>query len=121
MTGKQNLSGAAKAWVNFNGVGTIAIRDSFNVSSLTDGGTGIYSISFTTGMANTDYCVVAMAEPSFVSGVGNSHYTVIGSNSSTPFVRQTGAAQIKTCFVNSTSAAGYPWDCQAVHVAIFGD
>ena len=62
---KQNLSGVAKAWVNFNGVGTIAIRDSFNVSSLTDGGQGIYSVNFTTAMANTNYCVVGMAEPSW--------------------------------------------------------
>ena len=37
---------AAKAWVNFNGVGTVAVRDSENVSSLTDNGTGDYSFSF---------------------------------------------------------------------------
>jgi len=46
---------AAKAWVNFNGTGTIAIRDSFNVSSLTDNGTGNYSLQFTSNMSNTNY------------------------------------------------------------------
>jgi len=39
-------NGSAKAWVNFNGTGTIAARDSFNVSSLTDNGTGDYTVNF---------------------------------------------------------------------------
>lgn len=47
--------GVAKAWVNFNGTGTVAIRDSFNVSSITDNGTGDYDINFTNNMANVDY------------------------------------------------------------------
>ena len=44
------------AWVNFNGTGTVAIRDSENVSSITDNGTGDYTINFATAMANTNYC-----------------------------------------------------------------
>lgn len=56
---KQSLSGAAKAWVNFNGTGTVAIRDSYNVSSITDNGTGDYTVSFTNAMANANYCVPA--------------------------------------------------------------
>jgi len=41
------LSGTAcKAWVNFNGTGTIAIRDSYNVTSLTDNGVGDYTVTF---------------------------------------------------------------------------
>ena len=43
------------AWVNFNGTGTVAIRDSENVSSITDGGVGIYTINFTVAMANSNY------------------------------------------------------------------
>jgi hypothetical protein len=53
---KQSLSGAAKAWVNFDGTGTVAIRDSFNVSSITDNGTGLYTLSFTNPMPNANYC-----------------------------------------------------------------
>tara|TARA_B100000686_G_scaffold353795_1_gene460856 strand:- start:4357 stop:5427 length:1071 start_codon:yes stop_codon:yes gene_type:complete len=49
----------AKAWVNFNGTGTIAIRDSYNVSSIVDNGTGHYTVNFTNDMANTDYAVLA--------------------------------------------------------------
>ena len=47
----------ARAWVNFNGVGTVAIRDSFNVSSITDNGTGDYTVNFTNPMSNTNYCL----------------------------------------------------------------
>jgi hypothetical protein len=49
------VNGSAKAWVNFNGTGTIAIRDSFNVSSLTDNGTGAYNYNLTNSMNNTNY------------------------------------------------------------------
>ena len=49
------VNGSAKAWVNFNGTGTIATRDSFNVSSLTDVGAGQYRINFSNSMANTGY------------------------------------------------------------------
>lgn len=48
-------NGLAKAWVNFNGTGTVAIRGSFNVSSITDNGVGIYTINFTNAMADADY------------------------------------------------------------------
>lgn len=48
----------AKAWVNFNGTGTVAIRASFNVSSITDLNTGNYAINFTNAMADANYCVM---------------------------------------------------------------
>jgi hypothetical protein len=46
---------AAKAWVNFNGTGTIAARDSFNLSSLTDNSTGNYTVNFTSSFNAGDY------------------------------------------------------------------
>ena len=46
-----------RAWVNFNGTGTVAIRDSGNVSSITDHGTGQYTANFTTNMPDVNYCV----------------------------------------------------------------
>lgn len=55
------INGSAKAWVNFNGTGTIAIRGSFNVSSLTDNGTGIYAVNLTNAMPDTNYAAVATA------------------------------------------------------------
>ena len=53
------VNGSAKAWVNFDGTGTIAIRDSFNVASLTDLGTGIYTITLSSSMLNGNYTVAS--------------------------------------------------------------
>jgi len=47
--------GLAKAWVNFNGTGTVAIRDSENVSSLTDNATGDYRVNFSSSFVAVDY------------------------------------------------------------------
>jgi len=44
-----------RAWVNFNGVGTVAIRESGNVTSITDNGTGDYTVNFTTAMSDANY------------------------------------------------------------------
>lgn len=49
---------ACRAWVNFNGTGTVAIRASGNVSSITDNGVGDYTINFTTAMPDANYCVL---------------------------------------------------------------
>lgn len=57
-------TGVCRAWVNFNGTGTVAIRASFNVSSITDNGTGDYTVNFTTAMPDVNY--------SFHSSVGMS-------------------------------------------------
>lgn len=46
-----------RAWVNFDGTGTVSIRASGNVSSITDGGTGIYTVNFTTAMPDINYCI----------------------------------------------------------------
>jgi hypothetical protein len=58
--GSSQASGqqACKAWVNFNGTGTVAIRASLNVSSITDQGTGTYLVNFTTAFSDTNYATV---------------------------------------------------------------
>ena len=48
----------AKAWVNFNGTGTVAIRASGNVTSITDNGTGDYTVNFTNAMTDANYSTV---------------------------------------------------------------
>ena len=63
----QNTSGTekgqlVKAWVNFNGTGTVAIRDGFNVSSITDVGTGQYYINFENALPNDDYAASSEAQ-----------------------------------------------------------
>jgi len=49
------VKGCAKAWVNFNGTGTVVIRTAFNVSSITDNGTGDYTANFTTAIRDANY------------------------------------------------------------------
>ena len=55
--GSNEQAGLAKAWVNFNGTGTVAIRSSYNVSSITDNGVGDYTVNFTTAMADANYAI----------------------------------------------------------------
>jgi hypothetical protein len=76
---------AVKAWVNFNGTGTVAIRASYNVSSITDNGTGDYTVNFTTAMTDANYAVPGTA---WSDGVANG---IIGVASLT-----TSGARIKT-------------------------
>lgn len=52
------VDGSAKAWVNFNGTGTVAIRAAFNVTSITDNGTGNYTVNFTNAFSSGDYAAV---------------------------------------------------------------
>ena len=53
---------ACRAWVNFNGTGTVAIRASGNVSSITDNGTGDYTVNFTTAMPDENYAMSGSGE-----------------------------------------------------------
>ena len=72
----QNSSGTekgqlCKAWVNFNGTGTPAIVGSFNISSVTDQGTGSYRITYANALPNDDYCAAMMPRANSVTaGVG---------------------------------------------------
>lgn len=85
---------SAKAWVNFSGSGTPSIRDSFNVSSITDNGVGDWSVNLTVAMADTNYCPV-------VTGYDSTsvNTTVTGGIESTSSIRvkaataSTGAAK----------------------------
>jgi hypothetical protein len=62
---------SARAWVNFNGTGTVAIRASGNVSSITDNGTGNYTANFTTAMADANFGI---------TGIKNNQTSNIGAN-----------------------------------------
>ena len=64
-------SGLVKAWIYFDGTGTVGINDSFNVSSLTDNGTGDYQVNFTNNLANANYAVAGS------SHVWSSHLSTI--------------------------------------------
>jgi hypothetical protein len=87
--GSSAVAYGCRAWVNFNGTGTVAIRASGNVSSITDNGTGDYTVNFTTAMPDANYSVSGSS-----SCDTTSHYSYIGvlmniSGSTSPSAFQT--------------------------------
>jgi len=72
-TTQPDIDGVAKAWVNFDGTGTVAIRESFNVDSITDLAVGRYEVNFINAFEDTNYvCVVGLNLNT--SGGGTSNY-----------------------------------------------
>jgi hypothetical protein len=71
---------ACRAWVNFNGTGTVAIRASGNVSSITDNGNGDYTVNFATAMVDANYAVAGLSQRN--AGVGNVSWTEIAGSTS---------------------------------------
>ncbi len=93
---------AARAWVNFNGTGTVAIRASGNVSSITDNGTGLYTVNFTNAMPDVNYAANCSVDAN-----------VIGASAGTKRVATT-----TTCTVETTNSSAYA-DWSQVSVAVF--
>ena len=109
-TGGINQARIAKAWVHFDGSGTVAINDSYNMSSVTDRGTGRYKVNFSTVMSSTSYTA---------SGTVSE-----GSDSTTPFVIRastydTDGFTFVTNF-SGTSSVGYQ-DATDATVTVFGN
>jgi hypothetical protein len=97
----QNASGVevytAKAWVNFNGTGTVAIRASGNVSSITDNGTGDYTVNFTTAMPDADYAANVTTQTGGIAGA----VTLDNSTARTTTTIRVGAITTAGVFVDS--------------------
>jgi len=102
-----------RAWVNFNGTGTVAIRGSGNVSSITDNGTGDYTLNFTTAMPDGNYVLSGTAmHPTFI----NDHFVSLGdSNGAAGTLPSTTSVRFRTMYNNS---ANTPQDCTYVTVMI---
>ena len=102
-TGGINGAQLAKAWVNFNGTGTVAIRDSYNVSSITDNSTGNYTVNFSTAFSNANYCVNASVR----------NFSVIAASGGS--ITTTGVT------VNTNNASMISEDTSYVFVSIFSN
>ena len=109
----QNTDGTenykCRAWVNFNGTGTVAIRDSGNVSSITDQGTGLYLVNFSTAMPDDDFATSALAN--YVPGSGIGTAVFLDNVPST-----TATSQIVTVALNANYSTR---DCTDVSVVVF--
>ena len=99
-----------RAWVNFNGTGTIAIRASFNVRDITDNGTGDYTVNFTNAFADANYSVINQFEGS------NPAFGASG-RVSTILSLATGSSRVRVGFLSSTAifqAEDVPTVCASV-------
>jgi hypothetical protein len=102
-----------RAWVNFNGTGTVAIRASGNVSSITDNGVGDYTVNFTTAMPDVNYSVTGNAMRNQAAG---NNLTAMSIYPSTTYSDAFAAGSFRT---RTQDYAGGAQDPLAVTVAIF--
>lgn len=93
------VNGSAKAWVNFDGRGTIAARDSLNLSSLTDNGTGQYQVDYTNSFTNVGYSV---------SGVASGGIADIGG-------AVTSSVTGRRCYTDTGALTDPTFYCHSVH------
>ena len=103
---------SARAWVNFNGTGTVAIRASGNVSSITDNGTGDYTVNFTTAMSDANYCI-SVDGVQYATGSSPLVYNIYGSTAGA------GAKTASLIRVNVIATNSVLWDTAEVNVSIF--
>lgn len=113
--GSAAVAYGCRAWVNFNGTGTVAIRASANVTSITDGGVGIYTVNLTNAMPDVNYAVTYGVTPdaAFSSGSSAARMTFLISQATTSFVIHTGYQAN-----GSTAGVGF-LDYSTVCVSIF--
>lgn len=106
--GSAAIAYGCRAWVNFNGTGTVAIRASGNVSSITDNGTGDYTVNFTTALVDANYSTNVTGD---VGGVAD---FAVGCTRDSSTVRTTSLVRISIGTTGGASA-----DSNVVAVAIF--
>jgi hypothetical protein len=104
---------AAKAWVTFNGAGTVSIAGGYNVSSITDNNTGNWTVNFTTSFTSTGYTAIGWARETL--GNTTRDASVIGAFPSD--TKSTSAFQIRTWSGEADAAI----DSSEVNVVFFGD
>jgi hypothetical protein len=100
---------ACRAWANFNGTGTVAIRASGNVSSITDNGVGDYTINFTTAMPDANLSVIGIAQRDSSNN---------GANFTTPFSTGLNSTTTSARVITTDNLLG-ALDCPVISVAIF--
>jgi len=110
------VNGSAKCWSNFKGDGTSAINDSFNMASLTDNGTGDYTISFTNNFSNVNYSFAG------ISMYVGSRVGLFGSEGAlTNDGFATGTFRTKTNYVGGTNGEGTAYDARHNGINFHGD
>jgi hypothetical protein len=114
-SGGTEIGTFCRAWVNFNGTGTVAIRASFNVSSITDNGTGDYTVNFTTALPDINYSVVSQVSN---TDSGTGLIVAINSNGVGP-TYTTAPTTTATRMLSFARATGTNTDAPYVCVSVF--
>jgi hypothetical protein len=104
-----------RAWVNFNGTGTVAIRASGNVSSITDNGTGDYTVNFTTAMVDINYSIVGSISPTYAAN--NSAFNINSSGTAASIGEI--APTVSACRIITTSPGPAALDAKYINISIF--
>ena len=104
-----------RAWVNFNGTGTVAIRASGNVSSITDNGIGEYTVNFTTAMVDADYSSMGCA----MKQDGNGYSVYPNAKSIAPYYTAPTASSFTVMTSLTYNTTGTRADCEYVNIAVF--
>ena len=116
-TPEQIQQGRAKAWVNFNGQSSITVRDSFNVSSITDNATGAYTVNFTNAMANANYATMCSCGDGTTDGsIPYLTYLSVGGYDQSVSITTSSVKVYSTIYNRSSD-----YDARYNFVAIYGD
>jgi len=102
-----------RAWVNFNGTGTVAIRADFNVDSITDSGVGYYTVNFTNVMPDANYCSVVTGTNG-LTNAGYAQHDTQGFGGSGTNLGTTSGFNIRTVDGSTISATDHVWVTAAV-------
>ena len=111
--GSSAIAYGCRAWVNFNGTGTVAIRASGNVTSITDNGTGDYTVNFTNAMPDANYAQVLIHNPSYGAA-----FPTPAFNSNTSTLTEVAPTTTAARFACAISLATY-FDPKYVNFAVF--
>ena len=107
----QHHPGVAKAWIQFNGESTVAINNSYNIASLTDNGTGDYTVAITTDMSGADFCLIGMSKNNNTAAQrGNTHTNTVAAAS----------FSVLTSVEDGTTGVSAVVDNRHIGVAYFG-
>jgi hypothetical protein len=107
---------ACRAWVNFNGTGTPAIRAAGNVSSITDAGTGLYTVNFTTAMPDINYSAVASTRRNNGSVGENNANVGVNFRGASGYSTAFTTAAVQLCVTLVTNEAAFDADYIAVQI-----
>jgi hypothetical protein len=107
------FNGSAKAWINMNGTGTVAIRDSYNIASITDNGAGDYTQTFTGAFTNNDYAPASVTQ--------DDESDTANGTASMPSIYRSTTGMTTSAMRLGTSVGSPRYDITGIFASVHGD